>query len=69
MNNSEKAILATNFIKTLFIVFVLSVTIFIKTLFIVFALSVAIFAMQAKDTADNDFYECEKKSGVGRCEK
>ena len=53
MNNSEKSILAANFIKTLFIVF---------------ALSVAIFAMQAKDKADNDFYECEKKSDVGRCE-
>ena len=54
MNNSEKAIVATNFIKTLFMVF---------------ALAAAIFAMQAKDKADNDFYECEKKSGVGRCEK
>ena len=54
MNSSEKAIVATNFIKTLFIVF---------------ALAVVMFAMQAKDSADNDFYECEKKSGVGRCEK
>jgi len=54
MNSSEKAILAANIIKTLFIVF---------------ALVVAIFAMQAKDEADNEFYECEKKSGVGRCEK